>query len=196
MKSFGLALLALLVAVAVSACGDSGSPVRPPQTSDRVVITGAPAGFNADDVTFVSATAASYRQTSALTDQAFERSSDPRLVAVAADVAATQRPDLETMKVFLVQWDSSSGGQAQDDQGAVAPGTVDDTTMARLESLRGKDFDALWLRAMIDHQQGALALARAEVAKGVNVDAVATAKRLLGTYQTQIARMQQLLGNP
>jgi uncharacterized protein (DUF305 family) len=68
--------------------------------------------------------------------------------------------------------------------------------MARLETLRGRDFDGLWLRAMIDHQQGALALARAEVAKGVNVDAVATAKRLLGTYQTQIARMQQLLGNP
>ena len=80
-------------------------------------------------------------------------------------------------------------------EAGAAPGTVDDATMSQLRSLRGKDFDTVWLRAMIGHQQGAVALAQAEVAKGVNVDAVATAKRLVDTYDAQIAKMNQLLTN-
>jgi uncharacterized protein (DUF305 family) len=196
MKSFGAAVLVLLVTVAVSACGDSRSPAGAPQPTDQAIITGTPAGSNADDVAFASATATSYGQASELTALVPGHSSDPNVVALAAEIAAAQVPNLETMKVFLVQWGSNSdGGPAQSAQGGAAPGTVDDATMARLTSLRGKDFDTVWLRAMIGHQQGAVALAQAELAKGVNVDAVATAKRLVGTYGTQIAKLQQLLTN-
>ena len=110
MKSFGTALLVLLVAVAVSACGDAGSPAGAPQPTDQAVITGTPAGSNADDVAFASATASSYGQASELTTLVPEQSTDPKVVALAADIVATQRPNLQTMKVFLVQWGSNSDG--------------------------------------------------------------------------------------
>jgi uncharacterized protein (DUF305 family) len=196
MKSFGSALLVALVAIAVSACGDARSPAGAPQPTEQAVITGTPAGSNANDVAFASATASSYGQASELTTLVPKHSTNPNVMALASKIAAAQVPDLETMKVFLVQWGSNSdGGPAQDAQAGAAPGTVDDATMAQLRSLRGKNFDTVWLRAMIGHQQGAVALAQAEVAKGLNVDAVATAKRLVGTYDAQIAKMQQLLAN-
>jgi uncharacterized protein (DUF305 family) len=196
MKSYGTALLVLL-AVLMSACGASDAPARPPSSTDQPAITGAPAGFNADDIAFAVDTATSYGQTSDLTALVSVHSTDPDIIALAADIDAVQRPNLETVKVFLVQWQSNSDNRSSAG-GAVSagPGTVDDGLMAQLGSLSGKGFDTAWLRAMIGHQQGAGALAQTEVAKGVNVDAVATAKRLVGTYQAQIARMQQLLVNP
>jgi uncharacterized protein (DUF305 family) len=196
MKSYGAGLLVLLVTLLVSACGGAGSPPQAPQSTDQPAITGAPAGFNSNDVAFVIDTATSYGQTSELTALVPERSTNQNLIALAADIDAAQAPNLETMKVFLVQWDSNSdSGPGRGGQGGAVPGTVDDATMAQLGSLSGKEFDVPWLRVMIGHQQGAVVLAQAELAKGTNVDAVATAKRLVGTYQAQIARMQQLLVN-
>jgi uncharacterized protein (DUF305 family) len=72
---------------------------------------------------------------------------------------------------------------------------IDDETMARLEALRGNEFDTQWLQSMIGHQQGVVTMAEAETAHGTNVDAVATAKQLIGTYQAQLGRMQLLLGS-
>jgi uncharacterized protein (DUF305 family) len=196
MKFFGTALMVLLIGVVVGACGVSSSPPQPPRSADQPVITGVPVGVNSDDVAFATSTAASYGQTAELTSLVPGHSTNPEVIALASDIDDVQRPDLETMKVFLVQWDSNSdGGSAQGGQVGSTPGMVDDATMAQLGSLRGKDFDTLWLRTMVGHQQGAVTLARAEVAKGANVDAVATAKRLVGTYQAQIGRMQRLLPN-
>jgi uncharacterized protein (DUF305 family) len=194
MKSYGAATLVFLVAFTVNACGGSASPAQTSQQSSQPVITGSPAWFNFDDVEFAVGTAASYGQTSDLTALVPQRSADPRLVAFAADIDAAQVPNLETVKVFLVQWNSSSdNGPSQGGVGRSVPGTLDDATMAQLSSLSGKGFDAAWLRAMIGHQKGAVAMARAEVDKGSNVDAVATAKRLVGTYESQISRLQGLL---
>lgn len=194
MKYCGRALLVLLVVLAMSACGGSNPPAQPSRSTDQPVITGAPAGFNSADVAFAVDTATSYGQTSELTALVPQRSANPTLITLAADIDATQEPDLETMKVFVVQWDSSSDtGSGQGGRGGAVPGTVDDVTLAQLGSLSGKEFDTRWRQAMIGHQQGAVALAQAEVVKGANVDAVATARRLIGTYQAQISRMQRLL---
>ncbi|MBJ7336353.1 MAG: DUF305 domain-containing protein [Mycolicibacterium sp.] len=194
MKSHAAALFVLLVASLVSACGGSDAPSQAPRFTDQPAITGEPAGFNAADVAFATAMVTLYRQATELTDLAPERSNDPNVVALAADVGAAQRPDEQMMNVFLVQWNSNSDAASNPDgHDATVPGTVDETTMARLKSLSGKDFDSLWLQSMINHQQGALDVAEAEVAHGANVDAVASAKQFVGTYQAQIDRLKQLL---
>ena len=160
------------------------------------MITGAPADFNADDVTFATNMIASYRQTTELTALVPDRSTNPALIKLASDIDAAQEPEFEMVKVFLVQWNSNSdNGSGQSGNGTAVAGTVDDATMARLGSLGGQDFDEQWLQSMISHQQGVVTMAEAETAHGANVDAVATAKQLIGTHQAQIGRMQQLLGS-
>jgi uncharacterized protein (DUF305 family) len=71
---------------------------------------------------------------------------------------------------------------------------VDDATVARLQSSSGREFDTLWLQSMIRHGQGAVAIAEDEIASGTNVDAIATARRMVDSQQAQIGQMQQMLG--
>jgi uncharacterized protein (DUF305 family) len=197
MKSFSIRLLLLFVAaVLVAACGHSSSPTQASSPTEQPAITGAPAGFNADDVAFATNMIANYHQTTALTALVPDHSTNPELITLASDIDAAQQPDLEMMKVFLVQWNSDSdSGTGQSGSGnPAAAGTVDDATMARLGSLQSQEFDTAWLQSMIGLQQGAGTMAEAETAHGTNVDAMATAKQLVGKYQGQVGRMQQLLG--
>ena len=36
-----------------------------------------------------------------------DRSTDPELIALAEQISAAQQPEIETMKVFLVQWNEN-----------------------------------------------------------------------------------------
>lgn len=198
MKSFSARLLLLLLsaAVLVSACGNSTPPPKPSSSADQPVITGPPAGFNAADVAFATNMLANYGQTTQLTALVPDHSTNSDVIKLASDIGAAQQSDQEMMKVFLVQWNGYSDNDSRQRGGANAvTGTVDDATMGRLASLSGKEFDGQWLQSMISHQQAAISTAESEIANGTNVDAVATAKLLVATYQQQIGRMQQLLGS-
>ena len=73
-------------------------------------------------------------------------------------------------------------------------GMVDAPTMAKLGSLNGAEFDTLWLQSMIGHHQGAIEMAKAEIANGENVDAIGMAKTIVDTQQAEIDQMKQMLG--
>ena len=38
-----------------------------------------------------------------------DRSTDPAVIKLAADISAEQGPEIETMKAFLVQWKGGAG---------------------------------------------------------------------------------------
>jgi uncharacterized protein (DUF305 family) len=71
---------------------------------------------------------------------------------------------------------------------------VDEATMTKLESLNGTEFDTLWLESMISHHQGAIEMAKAEIANGENVDARRLAQTIIDTQQAEIGQMKQMLG--
>ena len=73
-------------------------------------------------------------------------------------------------------------------------GMVDDATMAKLPTLEGQAFDTLWLESMIGHHQGAVEMAKAEVANGENIDVKSMAQTMIDTQQTEIGQMKQMLG--
>ena len=72
-------------------------------------------------------------------------------------------------------------------------GMVDDATMARLQSLQGAEFDTLWLQSMISHHQGAIEMAKAEVANGQNDDIKRMAQTMIDAQQAEINQMNQML---
>jgi uncharacterized protein (DUF305 family) len=47
---------------------------------------------------------------------------------------------------------------------------------------------------MIIHHQGAIEMAKAEIANGENVDAITLAKNIVNTQEAEIGQMKQLLG--
>jgi uncharacterized protein (DUF305 family) len=73
-------------------------------------------------------------------------------------------------------------------------GMVDEATMTKLASLKGTEFDTLWLRSMIGHHEGAIKMAQAEVANGANADAKDLAQKIVAAQQAEITQMKQMLG--
>ena len=193
-------LVALATALFVSACsepaGSSSDSHTDHQNSDEPVVTGQPAGYNADDVAFATNMIPHHQQAVDLSALVPDRSTNPEVTKLASDIAAAQGPEIETMKVFLVQWNENPDtktGSGHGGHGAMQ-GMVDEATMARLESLKGAEFDTLWLQSMIGHHQGAIEMAKAEVANGENVDAKGLANDIITTQQAEIGQMKQMLG--
>jgi uncharacterized protein (DUF305 family) len=190
------ALAALTVALFVSSCSSPASDGHTDHPhSDEPVITGQPAGYNADDVAFATNVIPHHQQAVDLSAMVPDRSTNAELVALAEQISAAQQPEINVMKVFLVQWnenpDTNSGHAGH---GNAMQGMVDQATMTKLESLNGQEFDKLWLESMIGHHQGAIEMAKAEIANGDNVDAKALAKNIVTTQEAEIGQMKQMLG--
>jgi uncharacterized protein (DUF305 family) len=191
------ALLAVVpAALFLSSCGNSQSDSHSgPTSADTPVITGQPAGYNADDVAFATNMIPHRQQAVELSKLVPDRSTNPQLIALAQKISATQDPEVNVMKVLLVQWkenpDTDSGHAGH---GSTMQGMVDEATMTKLRSLNGTEFDKLWLQSMISHHQGAIEMAKAEIANGDNVDAKSLANNIVTAQEAEIGQMKQMLG--
>jgi uncharacterized protein (DUF305 family) len=213
-----VAVLAFAAVLFVSACGspapdghgDHAQGAQGPTADTSTVVT-KPADSNDADVSFVTDMIPHHEQAVAMSALVSDRSTNPEVVKLAAGISAAQGPEIETMKVFLVQWtggEAPAGGQERSDPGngvgggheghdmgtMQMPGMVDDATMAKLGSLKGADFDTLWLQSMIGHHEGAIAMAKTELADGANVDGKKLAQDIITTQEAEITQMKQMLG--
>jgi uncharacterized protein (DUF305 family) len=189
-------LAAVAAAVFLSSCSSPASDGHSGhEHADEPVITGQPAGYNADDVAFATNMIPHHQQAVELSGLVPDRSTNAEVVALAQQISAEQQPEINVMKVFLVQWnenpDTNSGHAGH---GNTMQGMVDAATMTRLESLNGAEFDKLWLESMISHHQGAIEMAKAEIANGDNVDAKTLATNVVTTQEAEIGQMKQMLG--
>ena len=193
-----VALAGVLTPLFLSACSTSGPDRRSehPSHTDKPLVTGQPAGYNADDVEFVDGMLACDQQGVDLSGLVPDRSTDPDVVKLAANSAAVRQSDIAVLRVLRVQWeenpDIKAGGGPH---GTTLTGRVDDATIARLNSSHGNEFDTLWLRSMIGLNQGAVELSNAEIANGKNVDAIDVARRTVQARQAEIDQMKHILGN-
>ncbi|OBF28396.1 DUF305 domain-containing protein [Mycobacterium sp. ACS1612] len=188
-------LVALAAALVLSSCSDSTADHTDHSKTDEPVITGQPAGYNADDVAFATNMIPHHQQAVDLSALVPGRSTNPQLVDLAKQISAAQQPEIEVMKVLLVQWnenpDTNSGHGGHS---TAMQGMVDDATMTKLRSLNGAEFDKLWLDSMISHHQGAIEMAKAEIANGDNVDAKNLAGKIVAAQEAEIGQMKQMLG--
>lgn len=162
-----------------------------------------PAQSNTADVAFATDMIPHHQQALQMSGLVPGRSTDPAVITLAAEIAAAQGPEIETMKAFLVQWNAGEDAGHQDhgdDGGAMnsmdgmeMQGMVDDATMGRLESLKGTEFDRLFLQSMIGHHEGAIVMANTELSDGVNADAKALARQIVATQQAELDQMKQML---
>lgn len=159
-------------------------------------ISAQPAGFNADDVKFATEMMPHHQQAIEMSALVPDRTTNPAVLELAKNIAAAQAPEIETFKALLVQWQENPDSDAgHSGHGEMAMnGMVDDATMQRLESLKGAEFDTLWLQSMIGHHQGAIEMSKAEIANGENVDAKQLAQTIVTAQQAEIDQMKQMLG--
>ena len=189
-------LAAIAAALFLSSCSSpaSNGQADRPQT-DQPVITGQPAGYNADDVAFATNMIPHHQQAVELSAMVPDRSTNAELAALAQQISAAQQPEIDVMKVFLVQWNENpDDNSGHGGHGNTMQGMVDAAAMTKLESLNGAEFDKLWLESMVSHHQGAIEMAKAEIANGDNVDAKTLAKNIVATQEAEIGQMKHMLG--
>jgi uncharacterized protein (DUF305 family) len=124
---------------------------------------------------------------------------------VASQISAEQIPEIAQLQGMLAEWNqpavtpaaSPMGGMPGMDGGsalaAAAPGMMTEDEMTRLESANGPPFDCAFLQMMITHHEGALTMAKAELADGRDQDAMLMAQNISDAQQASIQLMQQLL---
>jgi len=205
MKSLIAALAAAATVLLLSSCTSPESDGHADQQHGSQSSTAGapadqqPAAFNDADVSFVTDMIPHHQQAVAMSALVPDRSTDPAVLKLAADISAEQGPEIETMKAFLAQWKGGSGSAPEPEghsgmEGMQMPGMVDDGTMSRLESLKGAEFDQVWLQSMIGHHEGAIGMSNTEIAGGANADAKKLAQEIVTTQRAEIDQMKKMLG--
>jgi uncharacterized protein (DUF305 family) len=191
-----VAVLAPLIVTAIlSSCGSPAQDGRShPTPTDKPLLTGEPAGSNSGDVAFADNVIAGDQQGIDMASLVPNGSTNRAVVGLAANIASVRKSDIAILKVLQVQWKDGSENQPRSDAvGTTAKGLVDQATMTRLQSLRGRDFDTPWLHSMIGLDQGMLEVAKAETANGHNVDAVDLAAQIVKARLAEIEQLTQAL---
>jgi len=194
MKTLIALVAAIATALFVTSCTSPSSTSSDGHTDHtHGSESSAAAPNNAADVTFVSGMIPHHEQAVEMSALVPQRSTNPEVIKLAADISAAQEPEIQTMKGFLAQWNAGEGtGHEGHDMGAMT-GMVDDGSMAKLETLKGADFDKLWLTSMIGHHEGAVTMAKTEIADGANADAKALASHIVTAQEAEIAQMKQMV---
>ena len=77
--------------------------------------------------------------------------------------------------------------------GEAAEGMASAQEMIDLRRATGAAFDRMWLRGMLRHHQGAVAMARTELEVGVNPQARKLAQSIIDSQSAEIAELKSIL---
>ncbi|RAU98442.1 DUF305 domain-containing protein [Mycolicibacter senuensis] len=193
MRSALAVVVALVVSVSVGACHRSApEPEQQESSSSAVANTGSPG-----DIAFLEDMVVHHQQALELTAMVPGQSADPAVVALADHIAAQQRVELQGCQAQLLQWEAPDSAPGEPDTATDKhdiPGMVDEATMDKLRSLRGPEFDKLWLQSMISHHRGAIEMAHNEIEHGQSPEAISIAQSLAARQQAEIDQMNRQLG--
>ena len=159
------------------------------------------------DVSFAQAMVPHHQQAVQMADMVPSRTHDQAVTGLANRIRAAQQPEIDRLNGWLAAWKPGAQEHQSHDmgdmgnmgnmghQGHQMSGMMSAGDMAALEKARDADFDRMWLRMMIQHHQGAVEMAKAELAGGRNADAKAMAQHIIDSQQAEINEMNGLLGN-
>ncbi|WP_283133135.1 DUF305 domain-containing protein [Rhizohabitans arisaemae] len=188
----------------LAACGGSDTGTHSPSghsgaqsSAAASPSTSAPAAaFNEADVMFAQMMIPHHRQAVEMADLAATRASDKEVKDLAAKIKAAQDPEIVTLTGWLTSWgkpvpaEGDAGGHGA--HGGM-PGMMTPEDLAKLAAAKGTAFDKLFAEQMIAHHNGAIEMARTEVAQGANPEAKALAATIGSTQQTEVDQLKKIL---
>ncbi|MGW1032225.1 DUF305 domain-containing protein [Streptomyces antibioticus] len=158
--------------------------------------------YGAADVAFAKGMIPHHRQAVEMAGLAAGRAQSPEVKKLAADIEKAQGPEIETLSGWLTSWgeevpapgamDHFAHGDMEGMEGM--EGMMSGEEMGRLQDSSGSAFDTAFLRMMIEHHKGAVAMAEVEQADGAYAPAKAMAGDIITSQTAEITRMSALLG--
>jgi len=151
---------------------------------------------NADDVMFAQMMIPHHEQAVVMADLAVERAEDEQLLAIAAEIKAAQDPEIALMSSWLERWGAPrmSGDEAMMSHGShEMQGMLSDAQLEALQEAQGPTFDALFAQYMIEHHEGAVAMAEDVLAQGADPAVAALAREIVVTQEKEIVQLRSFL---
>jgi uncharacterized protein (DUF305 family) len=108
------------------------------------------------------------------------------------------------MQGWLTSWgEDEAGGHDMGSMGSMdsmdsmdmggMKGMASEEDLTALRNASGAEFDKLFLKDMIAHHEGAVEMAKAEIAKGKDPAAKTLAQQITSSQETEINEMRQLM---
>ncbi len=176
-------------------------------TAAEATAGSAAGAFNDADVRFAQMMIPHHEQALMMAALADDRASDARITSLAGQIEKAQDPEIATLKSWLKDWGEpekassggmdgmdgmdhgSSGSSGKSDMG----GMMSKEDMRKLEAAKGPAFDRAFARMMIEHHQGAIAMAKDEKKNGRNAKAKKLADDVVKNQSTEVATLRTLL---
>lgn len=167
--------------------------ISPTSTAPRPGSTGTPAAgrHNAADVAFAAGMVPHHQQAVVMADMARRHGGTDEFVRLAAKVKAAQQPEITQMSGWLVGW-GEKVPDAMNHAGHSSTGMMSQKDLDDLDAMIGSGFEGMWLTMMARHHEGALAMARDEVAHGQNAEATRLARSIITSQTAEIATMKKM----
>ncbi|MFF5159122.1 DUF305 domain-containing protein [Streptomyces sp. NPDC000348] len=156
---------------------------------------GARAGdFNDADVTFAQMMIPHHEQALEMAGLAEGRASDAEVKDLAGKIEQAQDPEIRTMKGWLRSWNQPTAMESMPgmDHGSM-DGMMSDADMKELKAMKGTEFDRMFAEMMIDHHDGAIAMAEDERENGENADARKTAGDIVEGQSAEVEQLRSIL---
>ncbi|MFE0675354.1 DUF305 domain-containing protein [Streptomyces sp. NPDC058867] len=189
-------------ALLVSACGgDSHDGTGHGSSASRSASPAPDAGFNDADVAFAQMMIPHHEQALEMAELADGRAADPEVVELAGRIERAQDPEITTMKDWLKSWKrpTSAASMPGTDHGSGhgsdhgGDGMMSASEMAELKGLKGAAFDRAFAEMMIEHHDGAIAMAEDERRDGENADARKLAAAVVRGQSAEVEQLRDLL---
>jgi len=162
--------LVLICAILLSGCATS------PQANSE---------FSAADISFAEQMIPHHEQAIEMSEIALINTTNPAVLQLAQEIKGAQSPEIQIMK-------SWAGVKASMHVGHMMDGMLSKSELSELREAKGKEFDLLFLKGMIKHHEGAIAMAQ-EVATSMNKDVADLSASIIAAQQLEIAKMNELL---
>ncbi|NBU06856.1 MAG: DUF305 domain-containing protein [Acidimicrobiia bacterium] len=144
-------------------------------------------GVDADDVMFVQGMIPHHQQAVDMSQLALDGRAGAAVAELAGRITVAQDDEIATMRGILSRWG------VEEDEHAMHRSSDHSSMKGMLSDDQLDALAALWLEFMIMHHEGAIAMAEAVLADGVDEEVRALATAIITAQQTEIGEMRALL---
>ncbi len=150
-------------------------------------------GYTADDVDFMSGMIYHHAQAVLIAGWAPTHGASPSVRTLCDRIVASQNDEIALLSRWLATRHEAVPHPDPDHR--MMPGMLSAEQLAQLERAHGPDFDALFLRLMIQHHQGAITMVNRLFAAGAGEEepVYKMASSVFADQTTEIERMQRML---
>ncbi|MFD4247344.1 DUF305 domain-containing protein [Streptomyces sp. NPDC058525] len=184
---------ATTAALVLAACGndnDNGAAHNGHNTTPSASAS-APAqqgDHNAADVTFAQGMIPHHQQAIEMADLAATRAESAEVKKLVGEIKKAQDPEIKTLSGWLTSWGEQVPAAGDGHGGHDMSGMKTAEEMKQLESSSGKAFDTAFLKLMVKHHEGAVAMAKTEQSEGAYQPAKDMAGAIITSQSAEIAR--------